>query len=138
MSKLLSVCMLTFFLLIVIAGCGKEKCPTEPPTDPSFQNEIQPILTKSCAIASCHDAFAQGGLDLSEGKAYDNLVDVASVNDPSKKLVVPDDADNSYLVIKIEGDPGDGTSRMPIGGNPLPDSEIELIRTWIDQGAKNN
>ncbi len=28
--------------------------------------------------------------------------------------------------------------RMPYGAAPLSDDELRVIRTWIDQGAKNN
>lgn len=130
--------MITVLFLFTIFGCGKEKCPTEPSSDPSLASDIQPIFMAKCAIASCHDAFAQAGLDISKDKAYDNLVDVPSTNDPSKIRVVRNNADSSYPFINIAGQPADGTTRMPIGGNPLPDNEIQLIQNWIDQGAKNN
>lgn len=137
MSKTKLACIIAT-LLLILTGCGKEKCPTEPTTDPSLATEIQPIFNKSCAFASCHDASAAAGLDLSTGKAHANLVNVASTNDPAKVRVIPNDADSSYLYIKIIGDPGDGTLQMPIGGNPLSDNEIQLIKNWIDAGAKNN
>ncbi|UCE05948.1 MAG: hypothetical protein JSW07_20550 [bacterium] len=129
---------ITVLFLITIYSCGKEKCPTKPSSDPSLASDIQPIFTAKCAIASCHDTFAQAGLDLTKDKAYDNLVDVPSTNDPSKIRVVRNNANSSYLFIKIAEQPADGTARMPIGGNPLPDNEIQLIQNWIDQGAKNN
>jgi hypothetical protein len=135
--KKILTCLIAISLLI-LTGCGKEKCPTEPDTDPSLATDIQPIFNKSCAFANCHDASAAAGLDLSTGKAYANLVNVASTNDPAKVRVIPNDADSSYLYIKIIGNPGDGTLRMPIGGNPLSDNEIQLIKNWIDAGAKNN
>lgn len=137
MSKTKLACIIAA-LLLIITGCGKEKCPTEPATDPSLAADIQPLFNKSCAFANCHDASAAAGLELSTGKAYANLVNVASVNDPAKVRVIPNDADNSYLYIKIVGDPNDGTSRMPISGSPLSANEIQLIKNWIDAGAKNN
>ena len=137
MSKTKLACIIAT-LLLILTGCGKEKCPTEPTTDPSLATDIQPIFNKSCAFANCHDASAAAGLDLSNGKAHANLVNVASTNDPAKVRVIPNDADSSYLYFKIIGNPGDGTLRMPIGGNPLPDNEIQLLKNWIDAGAKNN
>lgn len=137
MSKKLLTCILAT-LLLILTGCGKEKCPTEPTTDPSLTTDIQPIFNKSCAFANCHDASAAAGLDLSTGKSYANLVNVASMNDPAKVRVIPNDAGNSYLYLKIIGDPNDGTLRMPIGGSPLSDNEIQLIKNWIDAGSKNN
>lgn len=137
MYKKLLPCILAT-LLLIITSCGKEKCPTEPGTDPLLATDLQPIFNKSCAFANCHDASAAAGLDLSTGKAYANLVNVASTNDPAKVRVIPNEADSSYLYLKIVGDPGDGTLRMPIGGNPLSANEIQLIKNWIDAGAKNN
>ncbi|MCU0644958.1 MAG: hypothetical protein MUC94_11945 [bacterium] len=137
MSKTKLACIIAT-LLLIITGCGKEKCPTEPATDPSLAADIQPIFNKSCAFANCHDASAAAGLDLSTGKSYTNLVNAVSINNPAKVRVIPNKADSSYLYIKIIGDPGDGTLRMPIGGNPLSANEIQLIKNWIDAGAKNN
>jgi hypothetical protein len=39
---------------------------------------------------------------------------------------------------KITDDPRKDGDRMPLGGNPLPQSEIEAIRSWIAAGAEDN
>ena len=57
-------------------------------------------------------------------------------NNYGSNLVVAGNADESGLVDKIEPNPDHG-SRMPIGGT-LTNSEIQTIRTWINEGAKNN
>jgi hypothetical protein len=49
--------------------------------------------------------------------------------------------DSSYLIHKIEGtqaDVGGSGERMPRGGMPLTQAQIDLIRAWITVGAKNN
>ena len=51
--------------------------------------------------------------------------------------MIPNDAQNSYLVIKIEDRQTVGT-RMPQGGNALDSIDVSNIRNWINQGAKNN
>jgi hypothetical protein len=128
------------FLLMMGLACSKSKNPTEPPPtvkeDPSFSADIQPIFTARCALSGCHNATAQGGMNLSDGKAYGNIVNIASTQDNTKKRVLPNDADNSYLVMKIEGKQTVGT-RMPQGGT-LSDDDIQLIKNWINKGAKNN
>jgi hypothetical protein len=56
-------------------------------------------------------------------------------------LVVPGDPDASLLYRKIERPtpPGLCGDPMPGGGEqPLDDRDIQQIRTWIAQGAKNN
>jgi len=117
--------------------------PTEPETpeavkeDPSFSQDIQPIFTSSCALSNCHNASAQAGLVLLQGQAYNNIVNVNSTQDPSKKRVNPEKANNSYLVIKIEGRQTIG-ERMPLGGAALSSTRIQNIKNWINRGAKNN
>ncbi|MET0534004.1 MAG: Ig-like domain-containing protein, partial [Steroidobacter sp.] len=51
--------------------------------------------------------------------------------------VKPGDADNSYLVQKIDGRATIG-GRMPLGRNPLPQASIDLVRSWIAAGATMN
>jgi hypothetical protein len=53
------------------------------------------------------------------------------------KRVAPGNAADSYLYMKIAGDPRIAGDRMPFGGT-LTAAEIELVRAWIDAGAKNN
>ena len=130
-----SVCLLIFILM-----CSKESCPLTTPdvnTDPSFANEIQPIFTSSCDGSSCHISASSAGLNLSEGQAYTNIVNVNSSQVQNSKLVLPGDADKSYLVKKIEGGPGILGSKMPVEGE-LDAADITLIKNWINQGAKNN
>lgn len=107
----------------------------------SFASAIQPILTANCA--GCHNGSTPGGalpgsMDLRSAAAYGALVNVPSVEMPSFVRVKPGNVTNSYLARKI--DPSVGTisdSRMPVGG-VLQASEIQLIKTWILQGALNN
>lgn len=50
--------------------------------------------------------------------------------------VVPGKPDESYLIDLIT--PDGGESSMPKGKKPLAQPDIELIRTWIAQGAKDD
>lgn len=76
-------------------------------------------------------------MDLSAGQAFANIVGVNSGQVPTLLRVNPGDADNSYLVQKIEGTATVG-ERMPRGGPPLSSELIQNIREWIDAGAENN
>ena len=89
-----------------------------------------------------HGLFLGGGvgpsedLDLTSGHAWANLVNVASSECTSTKLVEPSSAATSYLVKKIEGSGSClSGSRMPLGGPYLSSTQIQAIRAWIDQGA---
>ena len=98
--------------------------------NPSFHKDIQPLLTQNCA--PCHINGATGGLSL---KSYDSLMAGGAVG----PVVTPGDPDHSHLVLMVKGqDPQFQGLRMPLGGNPLSDAEIQTIANWIKNGAKNN
>src|SRR5438093_2423144 len=65
------------------------------------------IFNATCATASCHDATAAGGLDLSEHASFANLVDVPAANPAARAAgrlrVVPRDPDQSFLLAKLLG-----------------------------------
>jgi hypothetical protein len=61
-----------------------------------------------------------------------SLINVTSVEQPALKRVLPNDANNSILIKKLEGTAG---SRMPLGGQPLSAATIAQIRAWINNGA---
>jgi len=134
-------CLFSVLILSVSYCDGTSPTQTETPNpikeDPSFSQDIQPIFTSSCAVSNCHNATAQAGLVLLQGQAYNNIVNVNSTQDPSKKRVNPENANNSYLVIKIEGRQTTG-GRMPLGGAALSNTQIQNIKNWINRGAKNN
>lgn len=117
-------------------GGGVDTSITEPPPPPVlcdpdtvyFQQTVLPLLVSNCAIPGCHDpGTAEDGVVLTN---YDNIIESGDVD--------PFDLDGSDLYEVItETDPDD---LMPPPGEypPLTSSEIEVIRTWILQGALNN
>ncbi len=129
------------FSLYFCGGDSSTPTGTTPPDtvkeNPSFSQDIQSIFNSNCTLAGCHDATAQAGLNLTQGQAYANIVNVDSTQDPSKKRVLPNDAENSYIVIKIEGRQTTG-GRMPLNRNPLSSTQIQNIKNWINRGANNN
>ncbi|RMG61909.1 MAG: hypothetical protein D6715_12790, partial [Calditrichaeota bacterium] len=104
-----------------------------------FSTIQESVFNLNCALSGCHlGSSAPFGLDLSAGKAYNNLVNVPSGELPQLLRVAPGKPDSSYLVWKIEGRAGIQGQRMPRGRDPLPPEAIALIRRWIDAGAPNN
>lgn len=143
MSKNIPLLMV-FLIMAVIMGCSSNDSPTgggggNVKENPSFANDIQPIFTGKCATSGCHDAAtASSGLNLTAGAARTNIVNVNSVEVPSLMRAHPSDAANSYLVMKIEGQQAVGT-RMPQPPRAaLSADEIQNIKNWINQGAKDN
>ena len=98
------------------------------------------VFTMSCAFAGCHGgANPAAGMNLSDGMTFANVAGIASSQMPALQRVNPGNADDSYLVRKIEGAPGIVGVRMPAGGAPpLSNALIQDIREWIDNGALDN
>ena len=93
------------------------------------------VFTPTCATSGCHSgASPPQGLNLEDGNAFTNLVNVASSQVPSLSRVTPGDPDNSYLIQKLEGTAAVG-NRMPLGGAALDQAVIDDIRQWITDGA---
>ncbi|MBI3081950.1 MAG: hypothetical protein HYY94_03380 [Gemmatimonadetes bacterium] len=123
----------------LVAACDQSGLE---PGEVSFSRQVQPILTDRCAFGGCHASTSPAaGQSLAEGLAYMNIVNVPSQELPSMDRVKPGDPDRSYLVHKIQGthlEVGGSGLRMPWGQEPLSDDQINRIRAWIQQGARNN
>jgi len=123
----------------LFAACSKTSNSPTSSQDVSFSSQVQPIFTSSCALSGCHSGSnPTGGQDLSAGKAYNNIVSKASTEVPGYFRVKPFSSDSSYLYMKITGDSRITGVRMPNGGAPLSQSNIQTIKNWIDEGAQNN
>ena len=90
---------------------------------------------------ACHTSVGrapEAGLSFDANVAYQSLVNVQSVAKPGAIRVVPGDPNASYLIHKLEGRSDIFGSRMPLGGPFVPQADVDVIRTWIAQGAANN
>jgi uncharacterized protein (TIGR03118 family) len=110
---------------------------------PATLTQIQAsVFTPVCSV--CHDGSnpASGALpgsqNLTAGKSYGMLVNVASLEQPVLMRVKPNDPAASYLIQKLEGAPGITGVRMPKGGPYLDQATIDQIKSWILNGAPNN
>lgn len=103
-----------------------------PPGPVSYSNDVLPVLMKGCDGFGCHFGYEASGVELS---SYDYTV--ASIGTQYGSLVVkPGDGASSPLVDKLLPNPEFG-QLMPIG-IALTASEINIIKTWIDEGALDN
>lgn len=110
----------------------------EPPPPPSVTlAELQTtVFTPLCS--GCHSgggAALPSIMDLSSTSAtFASLVGVASLEVPALQRVQAGNADNSYLIDKLEGTQTVG-GRMPLFGAPLDQATIDQVRAWINAGA---
>ena len=58
----------------------------------------------------------------------------AAVTKNPKKLLLADKGADSLLLRAVTTT--DANMRMPLGGKPLPEGEVAVLRAWIDPGAK--
>jgi hypothetical protein len=94
------------------------------------------VLSPRCALSGCHvGAGAPFGLDLSSGASAGNLVGVPAAEIPGLLRVEPGNGADSYLYMKVIDDPRILGDPMPATGGPLSAGQLNLIETWIDQGA---
>ncbi len=106
------------------------------PSLTSIQNNI---FMPTCSVAGCHSGppgpNLPSGMDLSSTSAsFSSLINIASFQVPTTLRVAVGDADNSYLIHKLEGTAAVG-ARMPKDGPFLDQATIDVIRLWIDSGA---
>ena len=95
--------------------------------DVSYTNDVKPIIQRACS--GCHQpATKMGGLILTE---YDGIMaggqkgPVLAAGAPAESRLI------GMLSGKVE-------PPMPMGGEPLPAAEIELLSRWIEQGANDD
>ncbi|HUG82010.1 MAG TPA: c-type cytochrome domain-containing protein [Bryobacterales bacterium] len=93
----------------------------------SYYKDLRPILERSCQ--GCHQpAGKMGGLDLTSYEAM-------AAGGSKGPAFVAGSADESRLVMLLTGA---GEPRMPFGQDPLPDTEIDVFRRWVSEGAKDD
>jgi len=103
--------------------CGQ--CDGDNSSCVNYSTEIQPIFDSKCT--SCHGS--SGGLNLG---SYSTLMSGGN----SGTVVISGNGSDSRLIQKLKGTASG--SQMPASGCCLDASIIQLIETWIDEGALDN
>ena len=119
-------------LLLIYAGCDDTTTNVDsnviPDSNVSYSKHIQPIFNAKCV--NCHGVGqTDAGLDLTTW--------AGTTANPS--VVFPGKPENSNLVFTIEQT--SGFPPMPPVDSPYPpltQNQINGVKTWIKEGAKNN
>jgi len=99
--------------------------------DPVPYGSVRSILEQNCS--GCHNHGSVERPQISGGLALDSYE--AALRGASRPVIVPGKADQSELMRRLEAT--DPLIRMPKGQGPLALEAIEMIRQWINDGAKN-
>ena len=113
-----------------------------PPIDAGppviFARDIRPMMDKSCKVChysteKSHEGIDAVGLDL----ATLGSLRRGGAN-THQNIVIPYAPEGSALVLKLRGTFSTGV-RMPKSGPPYwTDEQIDVVATWIAQGAKGD
>ena len=103
------------------SGLNSDDCCGDSSSCVHYSTEIQPIFDANCT--PCHITSTRNNLSLSN---YANIMSGDSENGP---VIDAGDHANSLLWQYVNS----GT--MPPGNSNLTQSQIDLIATWIDEGA---
>jgi hypothetical protein len=121
-GKLIMLCLLPLLMI----ACGREATV-------SFSQDVRPILEQNCL--ECHQAGGSGlnasGFSM---ETYDDLMHGTNFG----PMIIAGDSQGSNMLVLMEGR-ADPSISMPHGEqDPISKQDIQTIRLWIDQGAKNN
>ena len=135
-------CVLAGFALLCIPACEHDTFITDPgpidtipndsllmchPDTIYFVKDVMPIVLSSCAMELCHDPVThQAGLVYT---TYENIL-------ATGKVVPGDPMASQFYTMMIETNPDLVMPPSPRG--PISDTNIAVIRKWIEQGARNN
>jgi hypothetical protein len=128
-AEFFSAIALPIGIALIVQGCaagssapGTVDSGTQGPV--SFAAQIAPIFQARCT--ECHGGpDPESGLDLS---TYEG----AMAGSEYGPVIEAGDLDGSLIIDMVAS--GD----MPREGDPMPPEELELLRSWIVEGAENN
>ncbi len=104
-------------LLLTLAACAANA--------QSFNDDLQPVFRKYCY--GCHAASVKmGSLDV---ETHEGLMRGGNQG----PIIVPGKADQSRLYLMVAGKL---KPSMPMDGTTLAAGELDIIKNWIDKGAK--
>jgi dipeptidyl aminopeptidase/acylaminoacyl peptidase len=125
--------LLSFFgLSLLLPGLlfAEDKKPAETKPEPvSYYREIRTLFQEHCH--GCHQPAKKSG-----GYGMTSYTDLLKAGESEAPAIVPGKPDESNLIDQIT--PTDGKAEMPKEKAPLHETQIELIKRWIAEGAKDD
>jgi len=113
-----------------------------PPAAVTLTQLQTQFFTPICS--TCHTGQGSslpGVQNLTAGNSFSNIVNVASIEEPTLDRIKPNDPTNSYLIQKIMGTAAKGAQMpdgCPITQPCLTQAQINMFISWVNAGAQNN
>jgi len=130
LTKMFSTHRLIVVLLVGLVSVTSRPCFAQDGGSKQavdFSKQIQPILAKRCF--ACHGPDeAEGGLRFTSQK------EAFAEADSGEHAIVAGDVDASVLLARVTSQIED--EQMPPEGKRLSPEEVDLLKRWIQQGAK--
>lgn len=146
---------------LISSGCSEDHGHNSDPIDENnngFESRaVAEVFVTNCALSGCHaGASPQGGISF---ETYDKMIAGSQGRDTTsggghghgKRLgiyqgegvyggeaVVPFSPEESLVYRLITGNVADSTRRMPYNKSPLSETQIQTVRSWILNGARNH
>jgi hypothetical protein len=114
----------------LVFGHGAASCSAraDGPAAVHFSTDILPILSENCYTCHGPDAGAR------KAKLRLDLKEIALRK--TEPVIVPGKSSESELIQRVASSDVDEVMPPPKSGKKLTSREIELLKKWIDQGAK--
>lgn len=113
------------FALVVITLIAFSLFSSEKPID--FNTQVKPILNKKCI--SCHGGVKQQG-----GFSVLFREEALAKTKSGKPAIIPGHPEDSEFIKRLKSN--DPEERMPYKHPALSNDEIDILSSWIKQGAK--
>lgn len=122
-----------YLVLLGALLLASQSYATTVPQEESFKKDVSPILHDYCL--NCHKpkgmGYEKNGLDM---RTYKSLMKGTKFG----PVIKPGDSFTSVLIMAIQGRVHPSI-KMPYGvEGGLSKDKIEVIKKWVDQGAKDN
>ncbi len=126
LKKITEKLIVLILFTLVVAACSNE-------TLVSFSQDVKPILDQNCI--RCHQSGGVG--QTASGLSMETYADLmkGTRNGP---MIIAGDVEGSNLLVLMEGRADPSISMPHDQQKPIAKEDIQTIRLWIDQGAKNN
>ena len=124
LALVLSIAAGVWITAVLTAATRQPPAPAAPEAI-DYQRQVHPILAERCLLCHSRDK-RKGGLSLA---TYADALEGGRTG----AAIRPGNSAGSLLVRRLAGEI---EPRMPMGQPPLSSAEIDLIRSWIDQGAR--